>query len=171
MDTHIFPEEIRNRLFQIGSTILLILLYFVFRAIIKRLVNRHARLNSIERSRELYIKKLINILILILILVLIAGIWEISFKGLSLGFASVFTVIGVALFAHWSILSNLTASIILYFFFPYKIGGKIAVMEGNTTITGTILDITLFYIHIRTDQNKEITLPNSLALQKVIEYD
>lgn len=167
----ILPPEIRDRLFQIGISIILILLYFIFRTIIQRLVTRRAHLNAIELSRVLYIKKLINTLLLILILIIIAAIWEISFKGLSLGFASAFTVIGVALFAHWSILSNLTASIILYFFFPYRIGGRISVIEGSQTITGTIRDITLFYIILKTDQNKEISIPNSLALQKVIEYE
>ncbi|MBS0001121.1 MAG: mechanosensitive ion channel family protein [Cyclobacteriaceae bacterium] len=164
------PVEIKNKLFQIGATFLLFLIYFIARVIILRLVKRRAQKNSIEFSRELHIKKLSNYLLFIMVMVLIAGVWEISFKGLSLGFASAFTVIGVALFAHWSILSNLTASIILYFFFPYKIGGKISIIEGNTVISGTILDITLFYIKIRTDQKKEISIPNNLAFQKIIEY-
>jgi len=171
MYTLIFPVEIQSRLFQIGASLILILFYFILRAITRRLVSRHAFKNKIELSRELYIKKLTNYLLFILILILIAGIWEISFKGLSLGFASVFTVIGVALFAHWSLLSNLTASIIIYFFFPYKIGGKISIIEGNNTISGTILDITLFYVKVKTDQEKEISIPNNLVFQKIIEYD
>jgi MscS family membrane protein len=170
MDTNFIPVEIKNRLFQIAVTFLLILSYFIVRVVILRMVKSHARKNEIELSRELYIKKLSNYLIFILFFVLIAGLWEISFKGLSLGFASAFTVIGVALFAHWSILSNLTSSIILYFFFPYKIGGKISIIEGNTTINGTILDITLFYIKVRTDEKKEVSIPNNLAFQKIIEY-
>jgi MscS family membrane protein len=120
MDSDYIPVEIKNRLFQIGATFLLFLMYFIARSVILRMVKRHARNNEIEFSRELYIKKLSNYLLFILILILIAGVWEISFKGLSLGFASVFTVIGVALFAHWSILSNLTASIILFFSFPIR---------------------------------------------------
>jgi small-conductance mechanosensitive channel len=171
MNAIIIPVEIRNKLLQIGISLVLILLYFILRRITSRLVSRHARKNTIELSRESYIKKLTNYLLFILIFVLIAGIWEISFKGLSLGFASVFTVVGVALFAHWSILSNLTASIILYFFFPYKIGGQIAVFEGNSIIKGTILDITLFYIKVRTNEEKEISIPNNLAFQKIIEYE
>ena len=170
METNFIPVEIKNRLFQIAASFLLILFYFIARIIILRMVKSHARKNEIELSRELYIKKISSYLLFILLFVLIAGLWEISFKGLSLGFASAFTVIGVALFAHWSILSNLTSSIILYFFFPYKIGGKISIIEGNTTISGTILDITLFYIKIRTDEKKEISIPNNLAFQKIIEY-
>jgi small-conductance mechanosensitive channel len=170
MDTNFIPVEIKNRLFQLAVTFLLILLYFITRVIILRMVKSHAQKNEIELSRALYIRKLSSYLIFILFFVLIAGLWEISFKGLSLGFASVFTVIGVALFAHWSILSNLTSSIILYFFFPYKIGGRISIIEGNTTISGTILDITLFYIKVRTDEKKEVSIPNNLAFQKIIEY-
>jgi small-conductance mechanosensitive channel len=170
MESVYLPVEIKNRLFQIGATFLLFLVYFIARVLILKMVKKHARRNEIEFSRELYIKKLSNYLLFILIIVLIAGVWEISFKGLSLGFASVFTVIGVALFAHWSILSNLTSSIILFFFFPYKIGGKITIIEGSTTISGTILDITLFYIRVQTDEKKEISIPNNLAFQKIIEY-
>jgi len=53
----------------------------------------------------------------IIMLTLISIIWDISFEGLSIYFASIFTIIGVAFFAQWSMLSNITASVILFFQF------------------------------------------------------
>ncbi len=171
MENIVIPQGIGDKLFQILATVVLIILLFIFRSLIKKLVHRQAERNQFDITRALYIKKLSIYLLFLFILILIAGTWEISFKGLSLGFASVFTVIGVALFAHWSILSNLTASLILFFFFPYKIGVKITVLEGDNSISGTILDISLFYILIKTTENKEISIPNSIILQKSVRQD
>ncbi len=170
MENIYFLQELQNNIFQILVTLIAAVLYFIMRLIITRLINRHAKKNSIDISRKIYIRKLSNYLIFLLFFIIVAGVWEISFKGLSLGFASVFTVIGVALFAHWSILSNLTASIIIYFFFPFKIGGKIIVLEGDNSIKGTIMDISLFYINIKTDDQNLISIPNNLVFQKIMQY-
>ena len=93
---------------------------------------------------------------------------EVSFQGLSLYFASIFTVIGVALFATWSVLSNLTASVILFFFFPYRIGRKVKIIDGDNSIEGQIVDITLFHIKVETEDDRIVAYPNNLAIQKPI---
>ena len=111
-------------------------------------------------------RKLFNVLMLLLLITSIGAIWEISLKGLSLYFASILTIIGVALFATWSVLSNLTASIFLFFFFPYRIGQKVKVVDGDNSVEGVILDINLFYIRIETDENHIVAYPNNIVIQK-----
>ncbi len=151
---------------QVGITLILVILYIILKSISVRLVNRHGRKNDIAINRVMYIRKLINFLLIGLIMVLIGVTWEISMKGLSVYFTSVFTVVGVGLFANWSILSNITASIILFFFFPYRIGDKITIVDGDNSETGEILDIQLFYIKIKTDKNRIVSYPNNLIIQK-----
>ena len=146
----------------------MVFLFIIVRSVVRKLVIRHARKNKMAYSRELYVKKLIMVIQVLLFLTIIGVIWEISLKGLSLYFASVFTVIGVGLFANWSILSNMTASVILFFFFPYRIGNKIKIIDGDNSVEGTIVDITLFYMQIETDEKKKYSYPNNLAIQKAI---
>ena len=87
---------------------------------------------------------------------------------LALIFSSVFAVIGVALFAIWSILSNITSGIIMFFNFPYKIGDKIKIHDKDMPIEALIEDIKAFHLHLRTDDGELITYPNNLILQKAV---
>jgi len=75
--------------------------------------------------------------------------------------------LGVALFAQWSILSNITASLIIFFGFPYRVGDTVRVIDGDEDITGIVEEITLFHVLIRKGENM-ITYPNSLILQKAV---
>ena len=149
-------------------TLAMLFLFVIVRSIVRKLVIKHARKNKMAYSREAYVKKLFDMAQVLLFLTIIGMIWEISVKGLSVYFASIFTVIGVGLFANWSILSNMTASVILFFFFPYRIGNKIKIIDGDNSVEGTVIDITLFYIQIETDEKKKYSFPNNLAIQKAI---
>lgn len=161
-------ESIDQHLIQWSITIGLVLLLFVVRSLILRMVIRHGLKNDVDKSRSVYIKKLINITLIVLFASLIGSIWEISVQGLSLYFASIFTVVGVALFATWSVLSNMTASIVLFFFFPYRIGDSVRIIDGDNSIEGKISDITLFYLEIKGENGRIFTYPNNLAIQKAI---
>lgn len=148
-------------------TAVILLTFAVIRILLMSLVKRHAKNLNVVLSREIYIKKLVSWSLLLVFLSVIGMVWEISLQGLSLYFASIFTVVGVGLFANWSILSNMTASVILFFFFPYRIGQQIKIVDGDNSIEGEIIDITLFYIKIMVDK-KVCSYPNNLAISKPI---
>ena len=94
--------------------------------------------------------------------------WGYELSELSLVFSSVFAVLGVALFAIWSILSNVTAGVILFFSFPYKIGNKIKIHDKDLPVEAIIEDIKAFHLHLRTADGELITYPNNLILQKAV---
>ena len=149
-------------------TLFLLMLFFISKSIFGKIISRHAQQNEVVHERGLYIRKLVNVILLLLLITIIGAVWEVSFQGLSLYFASIFTFIGVALFATWSVLSNLTASVILFFFFPYRIGRKVKIIDGDNSIEGQIVDITLFHIKVETDDDRIVAYPNNLAIQKPI---
>ena len=84
--------------------------------------------------------------------------------------SSFLTILGIAFFAQWSILSNITAGIILFINYPVKIGDTITILEKDNNITGEIRDIGAFFITLRTPNKELITMPNSVILQKNIKY-
>ncbi|MDB4447643.1 mechanosensitive ion channel family protein [Roseivirga sp.] len=159
-------EWLNEHLEWISISIVVILIYLISRKIIKRLVHRHGSKHDFDKSRMLYISKITGLANSIVFGILLGFIWEISLSGVSLYFASIFTVVGVALFAHWSILSNLTASVVLFFFFPYRIGSHIRIQDGDNSIEGLILDIKMFYIEIELEDGQIASYPNNLAIQK-----
>ena len=93
-------------------------------------------------------------------------IWGVDFKNLGLVMSSVFAVIGVAFFAQWSILSNITSGIIMFFTFPYKIGDYVVIHDKEFDYEGIIEDIKAFQIILRNKNNNIIAYPNSMLLQK-----
>lgn len=112
--------------------------------------------------------KYINILIILIAAFLLSIAWGVGLTQLSLVFSSVFAVIGVALFAIWSILSNITSGIIMFFSFPYKIGDTIRIHDKDLPVEAMIEDIKAFHLHLRTAEGELITYPNNLILQKAV---
>ncbi len=112
-----------------------------------------------------YISKTVNIGLVVFFSILLANISGLEYSQISIFLSSVFAVIGVALFAQWSILSNITASLIIFFGFPYRVGDKIRIIDKDDDICGVIEEITLFHVLIKREEEL-ITYPNTLILQK-----
>lgn len=157
--------EYKNELFAsiICVIVLLVLKYFGAKAI-----KRVGRISDLNVGRTKLIVKystagLTGVGILALIL-----IWGVD---IGLVFSSVFAVIGVAFFAQWSILSNITAGVVLFFSFPFKIGDKIKIMDKEIDLPGEVYiieDIRAFHIHLRRANGELFTYPNNLMLQKAV---
>lgn len=166
-----FIEYLRNtdsRQMQIILTCVLLVLYIIFRNVSARLISRFGKRNHMNLPRIKYTTKFFIFIGTTVSLVLLGLIWDISFQGLSVYFISFFTVAGIGLFASWSILSNITAAVILFFYFPYKIGARIRIMDGDNSVEGILYDLNLFSIIIKNEQGQQTTYPNNLAIQKAI---
>jgi len=85
--------------------------------------------------------------------------------------SSFIAVLGIALFAQWSMLSNVTASILLFVSHPAKIGDTISILDKDYPLSGKIKDIGAFFVIIETDSKEVITIPNSLFFQKMIKVE
>jgi small-conductance mechanosensitive channel len=106
--------------------------------------------------------------LVLLALLIETFIFGAQLKDLALLFSSVFAVIGIALFAIWSILSNITSGVIMFFSFPYKVGDKIQIHDKDFPIEAIIEDIRAFQLHLRLDNGNLVTYPNNLMLQKAV---
>lgn len=142
----------------------------VYRAL-SRLIKRIGEANEVRTSRTAYVNKTVQIVLVLITLGIISLILGIDYGELSIFISSAFAVVGVALFAQWSILSNITASIIIFFGFPYRLGDNIRVVEpglGEEIFEGMIKEISLFHVLIKKSNGDEITYPNSLLLQRPV---
>lgn len=152
------------------EVILTLVVLFVAFTIHRLVIWSAAKLSkTVERSklRKQYLNRYVGYIIWTLAVICTILVWGIE-RGdrfwVALG--STFAVVGVALFASWSILSNVTASFILYFSFPYKIGDLIRIHDKDLPVTAVIEDIKGFYTVLRTADGELITYPNNLLLQK-----
>jgi small-conductance mechanosensitive channel len=122
---------------------------------------------SVSAYRVKYISKTVNLSLIVFYVILLVTFLGIEYSQVSIFFSSVFAVIGVALFAQWSILSNITASLIIFFAFPYRVGDTVKVVDKDDDISGVIEEISLFHVLVRRGDDV-ITYPNTLILQKAV---
>ncbi|WP_392348903.1 mechanosensitive ion channel family protein [uncultured Polaribacter sp.] len=158
--------------FKIIESIIVFTVAFFIRLIITKSLRKIQTKFGFQNSRILVTNKIITVLIYITVIVVVAFIWGVDEKQLLIYISSFLTVLGIAFFAQWSILSNITAGIILFINYPVKIGDTITILEKDSAnnITGEIRDIGTFFITLRTPGKDLITLPNSIILQNNIMY-
>ena len=153
---------------EIINTIILLIILFIIRSIIVITVKKIGKKSGTSEARAILIGRYVTVTLALIAILIEAFILGVEPQQVSLIFSSVFAVIGVALFAIWSILSNVTSGVIMFFSFPYKVGDKIKIHDKDYPIEAIIEDIRAFQIHLREDNGDLVTYPNNLILQKAV---
>lgn len=151
----------------IYSTMLLVIL-MIIRAIIVISVKKIGKRSGTTEARANLIGRYATVTIFLIGILIEAYILGADFGDISLLFSSIFAIIGIALFAIWSILSNVTSGVIMFFSFPYKVGDKIKIHDKDFPITAIIEDIRAFQLILREDDGNLTTYPNNLIIQKAV---
>lgn len=131
-------------------------------------IRRLGHSKQVPEVRIKYLEKTSRILLFVAFVIVLCLTLGLGYGQVSLFLSSAFAVIGVALFAQWSILSNITASMVIFFGFPYRVGDQIKVTDADFDLSGTVEEISLFHVLIRTADGNLITYPNNLILQKPV---
>jgi small-conductance mechanosensitive channel len=153
---------------QIIETAIVVAVYVLLSYLIRTAVNSYLKHTTLQRPRRKMIIKSAQFLVLLLAIVFISAIWGLEQNEIAVFFTSMLTVFGIAFFAQWSLLSNITSSILLFFTHPLKIGDTIKVMDKDYPFEGEVTDITYFFLYLRTVEGEIITIPNSQLLQKPV---
>ena len=154
--------------YQYIHTAILIALVIIAKLFASKAVNRIlVRLDN-DLKRKKITMRIINLFSLIFMVIGLAAIWNIDRSQLMVFITSLITVLGIAFFAQWSILANITSSLILFFNHPVKIGQRIRVLDKEFDIEGKLIDISFYFLYIKTDAGELVTIPTSVALQKTM---
>ena len=154
--------------FQIIETIVLGAILIGIKILTQKSINKFLSRFDFDLKRKRIAQRIINLFLTILAIIILAGIWNIKRSELMVFLTSVITVLGIAFFAQWSILSNITSSLILFFNHPLKIGQNVRVLEKEYDVEGQLIDISFFFMYIRDKEGNTITIPTSVVLQKTI---
>ena len=146
-----------------------VLAYFMLRFLINRSIDRIVASNRATKTRSKIVKKAINLTALSIFIIIIFSILGVNQSELALFIGSVLTIMGIALFAQWSILSNITSGIIIFFNHSVKLDDTITIIDKDYEIEGRISDIGLFFVIMKTKEDEQITIPNSVFLYKMIK--
>ena len=138
----------------------------ILRITINYLVLRFSRHQNKVAKRAKLIMKYVDITLFGIATLLGFAIWSIHPKDIGWLASSIFAVIGIGFFAQWSIISNVTSGVTIFFTLPYKIGDRIKIHDKDFPIIAVIEDIKAFHINLRTEEGGLHTYPNNMLLQK-----
>lgn len=154
-------------------TAITLVIAFILRFGFTKAARKVGKLSDFNQVRTNLIIKYISFVITLTVIAALTLIWGVNFRDLGLLLSSIFAVIGVALFAQWSILSNITAGVIIFFSYPFKIGNTVRIMDKEISYSENseenifvIEDIKAFHLHLRRHNGEILTYPNNMVLQK-----
>lgn len=166
-------EFFTSHRFELLWTLITFLVAFILKFGFSKAARKVGKLGDFNQVRTNLIVKYISIALTITAIAVLTLIWGVNFKDLGLLLSSVFAVLGVALFAQWSIISNVTAGVIIFFSYPFKIGNTVRIMDKEIIDTENpdqnifvIEDIKAFHLHLRKQNGEILTYPNNMVLQK-----
>lgn len=153
---------------KIVQTLIVLILLISANIFTRNVIKQFLKKFKFTLQRRKVTIRVINLLLSITAIVFISAIWGVKQSQMAVFISSVMAVLGIAFVAQWSLLSNITAGLILFFNHPLKIGDHIKIIEKDFVIEGIINDITFFFVHIKTTDREKISIANNIFLQKNI---
>ena len=153
---------------QIIETIVVFVGYIAVYFITKIFINNTLKKTQLQRGRRKIIVKAVHLFSFLTLIILLSAVWGLEQNEIAVFVGTFLTALGIAFFAQWSLLSNVTSSLLLFFNHPIKIGDKLKVLDKDYPFEGEVTDLTYFFVHLKTESGEIITIPNSLLLQKSV---
>lgn len=154
---------------EIIESVAVLVSFLVLRFVIIKTIKKVAVKFSYQNPRVKIIKKIINLFLVFVALGILLFIWGVDQSELVYFISTLLTILGIAFFAQWSIISNITSTLIIFFNHPAKIGDTITVFDKDYPIEGRISDIGVFFVILKTVEGEKITIPSNIFIQKMIK--
>ncbi len=154
---------------QIIESIAFIIIAIIALKILQQLIEKAGKRFSYAKARVKILKKVVSTIFYITSIIILALIWGIAPTQLATYVGSLLTVLGIAFLAQWSILSNITATMILFFNHRIKIGDSIEILDKEFHITGKISNIGIFFVIIKVAPGEYVSLPSNSFMQKMVK--
>lgn len=156
---------------KIIESIIAIAIFFILRLATVKLLERVQKNYDYSKYRLRPVLKFVNLSIFIILLIVLVAVWGVEQSNILTFITSVLTVVGIALVAQWSILSNISSALVIFISHPVKLGESITILDKEFNIKGKVSDIGLFYVILKTETSEKITIPNNLFLQKATKIN
>lgn len=112
-------------------------------------------------------RRLIKWLIRGVALVLILSVLGFNLGGLWAIFSTVLAMVAIGFVAVWSVLSNVSCTVIMLIARPFNIGDEIEV--AGEPISGRVVDLNFVYTTLKDAEGRLLQIPNNLFFQKVVK--
>ncbi len=165
-------EELINSLVELAATVGLRILYaalvlfvgFKMVKLLKKRLPEFAPLKRLDAGLRSFLCSTISILLYALLFISVAMIMGIPTTSFIAALASAMAAIGLAMQGS---LSNFAGGLMILMFKPFRVGDYINVPDMN--VAGTVREITVVYTVLRTFDNIEVTAPNGMLSNSVVQ--
>ena len=153
-------------IFKLSASVAAPLLFVLFRWAARRAISNYARTHRFAASRIASAHRAVSVFGFLALLGVLALAWSIDFHNFLAATGAVLATIGIGFVASWSILSNVTASFIMFWRFPMHVGDKIGLLSDKNFIA-EVKEFTPFFIILEDSDGNKVSLPNSLTMQEM----
>lgn len=164
LDSNAALQWLDGNIIQLAITVVVVGLYMLLDRISTPKLEQGAdqgRFKDGASAKAIRVARGITGLIGFLILV---AVWGIQFNSVIIFATTTVTLLGVAFFASWSLLSNVTAYFVMLVHPSFRRGNFLRILDADNYAEGYISELTLFNTRLVTENREVIIYPNNLLL-------
>jgi small-conductance mechanosensitive channel len=149
---------------QTAITVAVLIVYLIFSRVTAPLLARSADQGRFREDKGDDAIRIARVLVVIVCALTLIITWGIEVASLLVFAGTALTLLGVALFASWSLLSNVTAYFILLVHPAFRRGTFVRILDADNYVEGYIADLNLFSVRLITENREVAIYPNNLVL-------
>ncbi len=149
---------------QLAITLLVALIYWLLDRLNKPKLTEGADSGGFKDGSATRAIRLARVILGIVGLLVLALVWGFDFHSAFIFESTTLTLLGVALFASWSLLSNITAYFVLLLQPSFRRGNFIRIIDVDNYTEGYIAELSLFHTRLVTENRETVVYPNNLLL-------
>ncbi|ATC95738.1 mechanosensitive ion channel domain-containing protein [Pseudoalteromonas tunicata] len=147
---------------------LIVVLLFPFLVKLQKKLLANTVKGRIDPHRQHRAELLLTSILAIVLLCLVLVFWGIELRGLLVLGSSLFAMLGVALFAAWSLLSNLTSFLLMFIQNDCRVGYWVRVIDGANFVEGKVVEMGLLNVILETSDGHRVLYPNNLFVVRPV---
>ena len=132
----------------------------------RRAISNYARRHRFSESRISTAHRAVSVIAFLMLTGVLAITWSINSDSFLVVSGAILAAIGIGFFADWSILSNVTTSIIMFWRFPMRVGDRIGLLDDRSFVA-EVKEFTIFFVILEDLDGNRVSLPNSLTLKQM----
>ena len=159
--------ELLTDQYKLIVTVIALLLFPVLLKLTKKLLEQAIK-GKVDLHRKYRAELLLKIILAFVMLCLVLVFWGIELRGLLVLGSSLFAMLGVALFAAWSLLSNLTAFLLMFIQNDCRVGFWVRIIDGANHVEGRIVEMGLMNVVLEHIDGHRVIYPNNLFVTRPV---
>lgn len=157
---------VRNLIRGLPLAVLVLLGAAAVRFILSRGLSLLADRTHLTREDLLPLKKALHAVVYLVAAILVLTVFGVNLGGLWAILSTILAMIAIGFVAVWSLLSNMSSTVIILLFRPFSVGDELE-FTGEP-VRGRVVNLNFLYTTLRRDDGALLQIPNNLFFQKTV---